>query len=206
MKICLDLDDTIANTQEKILEFAIKYDREYLKRPGIINREIDCDDYFYFARLLGWNSEDTKGFFDKYYLEFLPVISPNKNVQSAIMQLKEMGHSIHILSARKEIGEGRIYKITIEWLESNEIYYDNLTINRRNKLNTIIENNYDIFVDDGFKNCLEIVSKVKIPVFMIKTLYNKNLKDDSIIVIEDLYELVQYIKDFNCTSNSQILW
>ena len=67
----IDLDDTIANTFPIIIKLAKKYDIEILGGAGIINKNISSEDYYYFARMLGWNNIDIVLFFKKYYPSYL---------------------------------------------------------------------------------------------------------------------------------------
>ena len=51
MILCVDLDDTLASSGKTINEYAIKFDKDILKRATKIKKIDNCVDYYYF--LLG---------------------------------------------------------------------------------------------------------------------------------------------------------
>jgi len=48
----------------------------------------------------------------------------------------------------------------------------------------------DIFIDDGYKNCLEVKENTSAKVYMIETPFNKGIHDSSILKIKSLNELL----------------
>lgn len=77
--ICVDLDDTLAESATTIISFAQKCDIEMFGGTGKMSKIDNCVDHFYFAKMLGWSTEQLIIFFDNYYLEYLKVIKPKEN-------------------------------------------------------------------------------------------------------------------------------
>ena len=195
MIICLDLDDTLSNTAETILDYAVRYDKEVLKRHGKIDSKIKSKDYFYFATMLNWDDKMTISFFKDNYPFYLEKIKAKSYAKKFTEKLKQMGFAIHIVTARPKNEFFDVEKITKKWLENNSITYDKLLINKKNKEEYISSVNCKIFVDDSIENCEKVKMLEKnIKVYLINTSYNKFEKKPGIIRVNNLEELYEDIK------------
>ena len=196
--LCIDLDDTLSDTYETIMKYAIKHDIENLGRKGIINNKISSSDYFYFARSLGWSRDDLISFFDTYYPTFLKEIKPKKESSYIMNQIKDMNIKIYIVTSRKEINN-EVFNITKNWLLDNNIPYDELYIDSKDKDKIIKKLKANYFIDDSLDNCIKVKESSKnTNVFWIQTEYNKDLKcDKEIIKINNLNELLDNIRRIN---------
>ena len=124
--ICIDLDDTLSLTADTILEFAINFDKTKLNRSGILKQIDNCEDYYYFARMLEWNREQLISFFDTCYLDYLQKIKVKPDASLIINKIKNLGIEIYIVTSRRERENNEIKIITQEWLKQNSIVYDKL--------------------------------------------------------------------------------
>ena len=61
MKIGIDIDDTIVNTNEYIIKAAFNYDKLFLKNKGFHNKKS-----YAFTDMFYWDDDDVRSFF-KYY-------------------------------------------------------------------------------------------------------------------------------------------
>lgn len=190
MNYGFDLDDTLTNTANILNEYAIKFDREYLNGEGKLKKIDDAKDYYHFADALGWNNDDIKLFFEIYYLEILKNVAIKPTVRETISKLKDRGDKIYIITARREIKANIVKNITKNSLEENGIVYDDIFIDIQNKSEKVKELKIDIFVDDGYKNCLEVKENTSAKVYMIETPFNKGIYDISILKIKSLNELL----------------
>ena len=73
MKIGIDIDDTVANTDERIIQEALKYDKEFVKGRGFKNK-----DAYTFMEKFYWNVMDVDGFMKvirkgKFFSELNPI-------------------------------------------------------------------------------------------------------------------------------------
>lgn len=192
--LCIDLDDTIALTSNTIIKFAVDFDKKVLKINGELKNIDNCKDYYYFAKMLGWNKEQLTQFFDNCYLKYLKEIRVKPEASSALKKIKALGISIYIVTSRREKENGKVTKITKNWLKQNNIIYDKLFINAINKWNIIKQVKPSYFLDDSFENCLN-VSKVSknTEVILMTTTFNKKIQNEQFRQISNLNELYDII-------------
>lgn len=191
MKYAFDLDDTLSDTATVINKYAIKFDKEFLNGNGQMKKINNSKDYYYFAEALGWNNQNVKDFFNQYYLEIIKKVKVKPFVTETINNLKLNNNEIYIITARRKREENVIENITKDWLEKNKIYYDKLFINIKDKFNIVNKLNIDYFVDDSYKNCIEVLEKTQAKVFMIETEFNKQIRDDKIKVIKNINQILK---------------
>lgn len=191
MKYAFDLDDTLSDTATVINKYAIKFDKEFLNGNGQMKKINNSKDYYYFAEALEWNNQNVKDFFNQYYLEIIKKVKVKPFVTETINNLKLNNNEIYIITARRKREENVIENITKDWLEKNKIYYDKLFINIKDKFNIVNKLNIDYFVDDSYKNCIEVLEKTQAKVFMIETEFNKQIRDDKIKVIKNINQILK---------------
>jgi len=73
-----------------------------------------------------------------------------------IHNLKELGHTIIIITARTDEFHDNPYRQSKEWLEKNNIEYDKLVVNARDKGMACIEEKIDLYIDDNLNNCIRV--------------------------------------------------
>ena len=193
--LCIDLDDTLSLTADTILEFAINFDKTKLNRSGILKQIDNCEDYYYFARMLEWNREQLISFFDTCYLDYLRKIKVKPDASLIINKIKNLGIEIYIVTSRRERENNEIKIITQEWLKQNSIFYDKLFLNVINKGELIKEINPTYFVDDSYKNCLDVTKVCKdTKTFLIETNFNNKIQTENVLKVKNLKELYEFIK------------
>ena len=173
-KIAIDLDDTICNTSKVIKKFAKNFHLKVLKRKYKKNKLSNVDDYFYFALELGWNNDDVTKFFQTCYPYYLDKVKPLKNVKKILLKLHNMNNEIHIISARHYSDKQDVYAITKNWLIKNKITFDTLDIGNKEKRDMVDRYKCDLFIDDSYKNCIEIKQYLGIDVILFCTKYNQD--------------------------------
>lgn len=166
--IGIDLDDTISNSNEIFLKYARIYNEE-----KNLNFPID-ENQWDLSRAFGWNDNNYKELREKYLKTLLNEAKTKENAENVIKKLKNEGHEIIIITARHEEELGDPYDFTKAWLESNNIYFDKLIVNSQEKEVDCLENNVEVFIDDSFKNCINVYKKLHIPVFLFDSRYNKH--------------------------------
>lgn len=191
MRYAFDLDDTLSDTATVINEYAIKFDKEFLKGNGKMKKINNAIDYYYFAEALNWNKDNIKEFFKQYYIEIIEKVEVKPFVSETINKLKIQNNEIYIITARRKREKNVIENITKRWLNKNKIYYDGLYINAKEKFNLVNELNIDYFIDDSYKNCKEVLENTKAKVFMLETEFNKQIKDDKIKTIKNINQILE---------------
>ncbi len=189
MILCVDLDDTLASSGKTINECAIKFNKDILKRTTKIKKIGNCDDHYYFARMLEWNRDDLINFFKQCYPRYLNDIKIKYGTRNYLKLIKELNIKIYIVTSRKEINNDQVKKITINWLKKNKIYYDKLFVNVDDKAKLLKKIKPDFYIDDSLKNCSSVGKKLpSTKIYLMNTKYNKNVKAN--------YTRINSIKDF----------
>jgi len=180
MNIGIDIDDTISETFETLLPYSQKYTIEDLKRKSEIDLRGDLSNHFYIVYVNGWNEQEAKEFWEKYYAEILRQVNIKKFASEVINKLKQEGHKIYLITARWDMRADNVKEITKQWLKENNVVYDELIINASDKLSIAKEKNIDIFIDDSFNNCKSIKDGTNAKVYLMNTKMNENLNDENI--------------------------
>jgi len=190
LRIGIDIDDTICDTNELIVQEADKYDKYVLGGNGIKDPKA-----YEFTKMMGWGP-DGKG---KFFADRLEYIMNNTKIKpyakEIINKLYDEGNEIIFISLRKDKYLSDPYKISYNWLVKNEIKFHKLFVNTGEKTDECVENNIDIFIDDLPKNC-EDVSKAGIEVLLFTNGYN--LDEKRFIRKNNWLEIYDYLKgEFN---------
>ena len=195
MNIGIDIDDTISDTYESMFNYAQKYTIEDLKRSGKINKNEKLYTHMYCTSLHNWTDEEDREFFNKYYEAILNEVKPKKYSVEVINKLKEEKNNIYIITARFNSDKFNVEETTKKWLEKYNIKYDKLFLNIENKAEIAKENNLDIFIDDSFKNCKEILD-CGIKTYILDTRINENLEYDKLERVYSWIHLYQEIEKY----------
>ena len=183
MNIGIDIDDTISETYATLLEYAQKYTIEELKRSPII-KSFNTEDHLYIENMHNWNENETARFWKKYYEEIIKKVNIKTFAANIIKNLKD----------------NNIEQITKDWLKENNVEYDKLIINAKEKLKFVKENNIEIFIDDSCRNCKDIAYNSNAKVFIMDTRVNQNLEDEKITRVYSwphLYKEIKKLKEEN---------
>lgn len=180
MNIGIDIDDTISETFETLLPYSQKYTIEDLNKKSNIYIRDDCSNHFYIVYMNGWNEKETTEFWNKYYGKILREVNIKKFASEVINKLKQEGHKIYLITARWDMPNDNIQKITKQWLKGNNVEYDELIINASDKLQLVKEKNIDIFIDDSFNNCKNIAENSNAKVYMMTSRVNGSFNHEKI--------------------------
>ncbi len=194
MRIGLDIDDTISNTNFVLMKYAYKYNKEHGNKPLV---KYNTNN---FGEVFGWNDEDVYTFFRTYYLSALKEIEPKFNVKEVLTKLKQEGNEIMFITVRNDRecnGVGEAYRITKEWLDFYEIPYDKIFVDIHDKGLFCKENNIDVFMDDSVRN-VRSVSSYGIKTFIAINDFNLDFQDD---LIENVYNMNEFYKKVNDFKN-----
>ena len=146
-------------------------------------------------KAFGWSDNDYKEFCRKYLKILLNNVKTKENVGKIIQELKNEGHKIIIITARHEEEIDDPYTLSKEWLEKNNIYFDKLIVNSRQKEIDCLKNDVGVFIDDNLKNCISVYDKLHIPVFLFNSIYNKHASYPNIERIYSWDEAYMKIKN-----------
>jgi len=179
MIIGIDIDDTITDTYEVMVNYAQEFTVDVLKREPIIRENSSCIDHFYTKFLHNWKSGEDEEFLEAYYEQIIKNVKPKTLAVKYLRKLQEEGNKIVLITARWTSDKFDVEKLTQEWIKKNGIPSDKLIINAENKLVAANQENIDVFVDDSYKNC-EMVSSIGVKVYLMDTRINRGLNNEKI--------------------------
>lgn len=190
MKIGIDVDNTITNTLPILKAYCKVYNEEVIKRNLKMN-EKGCTP----ADLYEWTPEEIQIFCNKYIEEIVMQAPVKEYAQKIIKQLKDDGNEIQIITARSKPRFEDPYKTTKEFLDANNIVYDEIIVNCPDKYTYCKENNIDLLIDDEPQNimCLAEI----IPVIAFEGIQNEECGGKNIIKVntwEQVYKEYQKLK------------
>ena len=194
MNIGIDIDDTLTDIRDKLNLAAEKYANELGKENK--NEEDkyveDNNNGNVYQIKYGFTYEELKYFLSVIHEGSTKKEEPRKNCVEIIRRLHNEGHKIYIITARDSEFHEDPYKLSKDWLDKNNIYYDELIVNARNKLEVCQRKNIDLFIDDQLANCTKL-SEAGIKVIRI-TEYN-DIQHGDIINKKNWNEIYNYIKE-----------
>ena len=178
MKIGIDLDGVVIDSETTFRTYEEIFDIDILNGNNLINREEPK-----FQARYNWTKEQEKEFIEKYFLK----ISKESNLMSGFMAtyelLKQQGHEFVVITARggfiKEMKDD-----AIRLLNENNITFDTYYWHIDDKLEICQKENVDIMIDDDWKIIKKLTEN------KIKTLY---FRDTNLMKLEEN----EYIKEVN---------
>ncbi len=169
MRIGIDIDNCISNFDDVLLEEYIKHDKE-LRNTGIINDK----PYHITVGMFDWSKEENDDFYYNNIQRIAMSLKPLNNAKDVIDKLKADGNEIYIITSRDNGEYINPEKMTREWLEKYEIYFDKLILTGRHEKGPVCkENNIDIMIEDSIKNCEDIENN-GVKCYIMDTRYNKH--------------------------------
>lgn len=183
MKIGIDIDDTITNTCEFMMDYVSDYfnvSKEYLKANNI-----------YYFKLPDEFKDREKDFYLSTLEKNLLNIPLKDNAKKVINKLKEEGNEIIFITARSKEEYKNPELSTKKQLEFYGINYDKV-ICTIDKKKACIDEKIDIFIDDSMRNINSVKDVVK-NVYLFTSPYNKKfyVKFERINNWLQIYELLK---------------
>ncbi len=183
MKIGIDLDGVVIDSETTFRTYEELYDLAILKENNLIDREEPK-----FQARYNWTKEQQKDFTDKFFLQ----ISKESNLMSGFIgaynYLKEQGHEFVVITARGLRTDGTFMKEMEDdakrVLNESNIIFDKYYWGQADKLNVCKKENVDVMIDDDWK----IIEKLSAN--NIRTLY---FRDTNLKKLEEN----KYIKEVN---------
>ena len=189
MKIGIDLDGVVIDSETTFRTYEEIFDIDILKGNNLINKEEPK-----FQARYNWTDEQEKEFIERYFLK----VSKESNLMSGFISvynlLKSQGHEFIVITARggfvKEMKDD-----AIRLLEKNNIKFNKYYWKVEDKLEICKNEKVDIMIDDDWRIIKKIADN------KIKTLYfrDTNLtkleEKDYIKEVNNWGEIYRYIKD-----------
>jgi uncharacterized HAD superfamily protein len=171
MKIGIDLDGVVIDSETTFRTYEELYDIEILKSNNLVNREEPK-----FQARYNWTKEQQNEFAKKYFLKVSKESGLMSGFISAYNYLKRQGHQFVVITARGLTPDGTFMKEMEDdakrVLQESNILFDKYYWGQRDKLEVCQKEHIDIMIDDDWKIIKRLSEN------QIKTLYfrDTNLK------------------------------
>lgn len=171
MRIGIDIDNVISNFNDALLNEYLLHDKE-LRNSGIINKNAE----YIRKGMFDWSENEETIFYKSNIEKIAKKLEVIKGAKEYIYKLHEDGHFIYIITGRDNGEYSEPYNMTKEWLDNNDIYYDDLILtnayDKHVKTEKCIEFNIDIMIDDSVRICQDCIDN-GITTILMDTPYNK---------------------------------
>ena len=206
MNIGIDIDGVLTDVRKFVIEEGSKYCKEHNKG------ELINPDVYEMKEMFGWNLATIFNFWRKNIFKYAkenPVID---GASENIKKLKEDGHKIYIITARwlastkkhrilrhVEKISNKMKETVINWLNENNIIYDEIIFSKDDKSKHIIKNNIDIMIEDAPDNVKELSELTK--VICYDWVYNRGIENENIYRCSNWDEIYKVISELSNNSN-----
>ena len=190
MKIGIDLDGVVFDSEKEFRVYSELYDMLDLKQNSKINnKELKFQSRF------KWTKEDIDGFLNKYHKQIIVESNFMPGVKRILKLLKEDRHTLILITARGGMNRDMI-KVTEERLQQNEMnIFDKYYWATENKDEVCVKENVDIMIDDFCDKCKSIANS-KIKTIYLKDAPSYDLEENEYIkVLYNWGEIYRYIKE-----------
>lgn len=185
MIIGIDIDDTIAKTNERLISEALEFDRKFVKGKGFKNKKA-----YSFMEMFYWSVVDVDNFLEyirngKFFLELEPI----DGALECINSLYNDGYKIVFITRRKD--SFRVKSITKKWLKKIGFKYHKLILGAKEKGRICEDLGISLFIDNDIKNVYDAIHH-GIDSLLINDGYNKD--EDELKLVETWDEINSYIR------------
>ena len=171
MNIGIDIDNVISNFNDALLNEYLLHDKE-LRNSGIVSKNAE----YIREGMFDWNEDEEISFYKNNIERIAKKLEVIAGAKEYIYKLHEDGHFIYIITGRDNGEYTEPYNMTKEWLDNNNIYYDDLILtdayDKHAKTEKCLEYNIDIMIDDSIRICSDCI-KNGITTILMDTLYNR---------------------------------
>lgn len=195
MIIGIDIDNTITDIEDELnnaaYEYAIKLGKsikEHLQDFEDIKNNGDV-----YKERFQFSYDELKYFLKNIQEKITNRAEPRSNAVKIINRLREDGHKIIIITARDSEFHDEPYLLSKNWLDKNNIEYDKLIVNAREKGAVCKNEDIDLFIDDQLNNCLDVLKEnIKVIRFSDEVCDNKD-----IVNLNNWTKIYEYIGELN---------
>lgn len=179
MTIGIDIDDTITESSELIIEY--------------VKKHFNIDDNSVVNEILGGEIKgELLNFYELHLGEMVANYTLKDHAKEVIDRIREKGHRVVIITARGYTKTKEdIIKITEAYFEKHDLNVDKIVFNKLHKDEVCLENKIDIMIDDSVST-LEKIKAKGIKVLLFNSISNKE-QNTNIDRVSNWLELEEYI-------------
>lgn len=150
-----------------------------------------------YTKIFNVSEELDDDFWNEYLERYAKLCPPRRFASEVIQKLREKRNTIYIITARYLSSENsllgeKMRMIVKNWLKEHKIVYDEIIFAPEDKLETCIEHNIDIMIDDKVENINKI--STKIPVICFHANYNEKCVGKNITRCYSWYDILEKIE------------
>lgn len=189
MKIGIDLDGVIFDSERWYRVYSELYDILELKRNSIIdNKEVRFQERY------NWTEEEKQEYLNKYQEKITWESSLMPGAKEVLQLLKQEGHELIIVTARGGKNKNMI-DITKKRFEAEKMdIFDKCYFGVENKEEVCKNENIDIMIEDSYRNCKKI-GESKIKTIYLKDAPSYDLENEYVKMLYNWGEIYRYIKN-----------
>lgn len=149
--------------------------------------------------MFSWGESETNEFYKNNIERITKSLDVIDGAKEYIDKLKKDGHFIYIITGRDNGEYSNPYRMTKEWLDNLDIYYDKLILtdayknDKHAKTQKCFENDIDIMIDDSVHICIDCIQN-GIPTLLMDTPYNRNVDIPRVYNGKDIYDSISNYK------------
>lgn len=183
MRLGIDIDDTITNTYECLIEAVAKHYE--IDSNELLNRNLGYDAFY--------DNEEEFPCFTSFAENNFCFLAPNyplkKDALKYLNKLHDEGNEIVFITARHFGEYDNPYDMTYNYLIKNDVPFDNLIVGTLDKGRICMEENIDLFIDDSVNNCTK-VKQTGVNTLLFDARYNKNSDLRRVYDWQEVYDLI----------------
>lgn len=189
MIIGVDIDGVLIDDDTYRLDYMTKYCYE--------NGLPDIDNPYAYEAKCDWTEDILYDYRKKYFFDYIKNAPVRSFASEIIKKLHDEGNKIVIITGRykttenSEIGE-QMRNDTVNWLNKNNIIYDEIYYAHCPKIKEVKENNIDIMIEDSPSTILELAKITK--VLCYDNRYNRDLECSNMVRVFSWYDIYRKIK------------
>lgn len=189
MRIGIDIDGVLTDIEQWQLDVGGKFFSKF-------NKSVENKDGYEITEIFNVSDELDSQFWNEYLYDYVTKEPSRKYASEVIKKLKDDGNEIYIVTARyltnRNTADGKkMREIVINWLEEQDIYYDEIIFSPEDKKENCKKYNIDIMIEDKVDNINKISSII--PVICFHAGYNKECNGSNIYRAYNWYDIYNLI-------------
>lgn len=189
MRIGIDLDGVIFDSEKLYRIYSELYDIQDLKRNSLIdNKQVKFENRY------SWNQDETNGFVKKYHRKITETANFMPGAKEIIPLLKEEGNTLIIITARGKVNKDLV-PITMQRLKENNLdIFEKYYWGTENKEEICKQEKIDLMIDDSNINC-EKLARDHIHTIYLKDAPSLDIEENEYLkVLYNWGEIYRYIE------------
>lgn len=189
LKIGIDIADTIIDVWPNLINKASEFNSLHSNNPKSKEKHLYLPEDIY-----NWSKEETSAFWNLYRDELAFNSQIKKGVKETIDYLKSIYCKIYFITVKTGSEYIDLEQKIVAMLNENNIYYDEIYTQIKNKGEFCKEKDISYLIDDSYNNCLSAVKNGKIGLLMTNPYNEDRLMPNNMYRISKFTDIKKHIK------------